>query len=69
MKYKYLGKEDPHNLAQVGPLKPGQIFTVTDKLGAELDKHAPETYVRVDKDESEEDSKGQNPPRTGTKPA
>lgn len=56
-KFKYVGK-DEHTLAQVGLIKPDQVFEVSTQLGAALLKHAPDSYeLQPDKGEAKTDPK------------
>ena len=50
IKIQYIG-EDAHNLAQFGVIQPGQVFNATEKQAAGLEKHAPESYVRMSADD------------------
>ena len=47
IKFKYVGDDPEHQLAQVGKLVPGQEFSVSEKMAALLEKHGAESYVRV----------------------
>jgi hypothetical protein len=46
LKFKYVGKQ-PQNLAQVGLVKNGEVIEVTDEIGEQLLKHAPEQFKPI----------------------
>ena len=46
IKYKYVGDEDII-LAQIGPVKSGDIIDLTEDQAAAVDKNAPDEFERV----------------------
>jgi hypothetical protein len=66
-KFKYVGKQ-PQNLAQVGLVKNGDIIDVTEKIGDQLLKHAPEQFKLV-KGKEAEGAKGAPPADEDAPPA